>query len=203
MALLRFLPTTFCSCGQPASVAAEKQDRPSETTVVEGTSFWLDHSLISFWLKPMTSEKTAYTGLFCPFVWTAATNGTLFSEPRPLCRLRACHQDRCHLPQRGQRASWTDSTTDKLLQNVVTFVTLTVLMFFGHSTSLRDDVVIYLMQGKARNEKFSGASAIHTASSMTSFVDGVSESSDDFTSSSAPREHFCTGPLSRRSRSFL
>ena len=82
--VLFFLPTIFRAWTQSACTTAVKQERPSDTTWVPGTSLCLAHCFISCWLNAFTAENTAYIGCFLLFVWTAATKGVLFSEPRPL-----------------------------------------------------------------------------------------------------------------------
>lgn len=62
--LLRPRPRTSRCCVQPASVSDWKHQRPSETTVVDGTSDRKAQEAISSLLNALTLENTAYKGLF-------------------------------------------------------------------------------------------------------------------------------------------
>ena len=74
---------TSTQCVQPASVTAPKHARPSLITAVPGAKSDRAQIEIASLVKPDTCVTLTYNGRPCSLSETAATMGTLFSDPRP------------------------------------------------------------------------------------------------------------------------
>lgn len=68
---------------QPAPVTAAKQANPSENTTLPGATFPFTHATTSSLVNPVTGVRRTRSGRSSSVRETAATNGTLFSAPRP------------------------------------------------------------------------------------------------------------------------
>lgn len=77
------VPTMTAWCWQPASVTPAKQAKPSEITRQPGLRSDLAQSAIAWRVKPGTGAIWMSTGYPSGLSETAATTGTLLSEPRP------------------------------------------------------------------------------------------------------------------------
>src|SRR5664280_957380 len=77
-------PVTILIWLHPAAVTAEKQGNPSEMTVLPGCKCCFAQREISVSRKPLTTFMFIAIGWPSLFNETAATNGTLLAEPRPL-----------------------------------------------------------------------------------------------------------------------
>ncbi len=76
-------PTTLGLWKHPASVTAAKHPRPSLVTKVLGIKLALAHLAIASDVEPLTMSSLSRMGCPASFIETAATKGTLFSEPLP------------------------------------------------------------------------------------------------------------------------
>ncbi len=79
-------------CWQPASVTPAKQPKPSEVTTQPGERSALAQPTIALRVKPGTGAILIYRGRPSALSEMAATNGTLFSEPRPALPPANSHQ---------------------------------------------------------------------------------------------------------------
>ena len=70
-------------CRHPAPTTAAKQPRPSLVTRVAGSKLASAHLPMASSVKPRTRLSLSCSGWPWALSETAATNGTLFSEPRP------------------------------------------------------------------------------------------------------------------------
>src|ERR687884_980933 len=76
-------PVTIGKCRQPAFSTADRQDRPSLTTLLPGANSRLAIFSTSFLRKPLTTLSRSRFGLLSGVVSTAATIGVFPAAPRP------------------------------------------------------------------------------------------------------------------------